>query len=319
VTEKELFTAICRKAPALVPLFAQYWWLDAVCDDEDDWNVVLTMKGDQVTGTWPYIRTERVGISMMRNPRLTPYCGPQVFYPSDIKGSKRDSYEHDVTEQLLDALPEADVWRLSMWPGFKQVGLLRRFGIRMYVQQTFLLPLSDDEDVIFSGFKDGLRRNLRTAEKEIRIVEDPSQLHALFNFQKATLDEKRVLQAYTEEHMQHLMNKCREHKSGTLYLAYEGGQLQAAIWNVWDANTSYYLMGGKNPESENYTAMSALLWHCIREAKRRGNKTFDFEGSMDAGVERFFRAFGGRRELYLVLRRDDHWLWKLLGALRLRR
>jgi hypothetical protein len=64
--------------------------------------------------------------------------------------------------------------------------------------------------------------------------------------------------------------------------------------------------------------MSALLWHCIRQAKARGNRVFDFEGSMDAGVERFFRAFGARRELYLVLKRDGHWFWKLLRALRIR-
>ncbi len=302
----------------MIPLFAQCWWLDAVCDDTGDWDVVLTMKGDQLTGVWPYVRSERVGISMMRNPRLTPYLGPIVFYPSDIKGSKRDSYEYDVSEQLLDSLPDADVWRLSLPPGYKQAGLFRRFGLKSDVQQTFLLSLQDDEDVIFGSFKEPLRRNIRAAEKEIRIVEDPAQLHALFDFQKATLEEKRVRQAYTEEHMQQLMNGCVENGSGTLYLAYEDGQLQAAIWNAWDAERSYYLMGGKNPDSDNYRAMSALLWHCIREARRRGNRVFDFEGSMDGGVERFFRAFGGRRELYLVLRRDGHWLWRLLGALRLR-
>lgn len=318
MTEKELFTTICRKAPAVVPLFVQCWWLDAVCDDPDDWDVVVTMKGDQVTGIWPYVRTERVGISMMRNPRLTPYMGPYVFYPSDIKGAKRDSYEFDVSEQLLDSLPDADVWRLSLPPAYKHAGLFRRFGLKLDVQQTFLLSLEEDEDVIFSGFKEPLRRNIRAAEKDIRIVEDPTQLHDLFNFQKATLEEKRVLQSYTEEHMQSLMNACIEHNSGTLYLAYEGGQLQAAIWNVWDAHRSYYLMGGKNPDSDNYRAMSALIWHCIREAKRRGNRIFDFEGSMDAGVERFFRSFGARRELYLILRRDGHWLWRLLGFIGLR-
>jgi hypothetical protein len=301
-----------------VPLFAQSWWLDAVCNDPTDWDVVLTMKGDQVTGVWPFVRTERYSISMMRNPRLTPYLGPHVFYPADIKGAKRDSYEYDVCEQLLDSLPEADVWHLSLYPGFRQAGLLRRSGLKLNVQQTFLLPLVDDEDIIFSGFKEPLRRNLRAAEKAIRIVEDPTQLHMLFNFQKATLEEKRVRQAYTEEHMQQLMNACIEHQSGTLYLAYEGGQLEAAIWNVWDASRSYYLMGGKNPDSENYRAMSALLWHCVKEAKRRGNRVFDFEGSMDGGVERFFRSFGAKRELYLIIRRAEHWLWKLLGAFRMR-
>jgi len=318
VTEKELYSAICRKAPALMPVFAQSWWLDATCDADTDWNVALTMKGDSVTGAWPYLRSERYGVSMMRNPRLTPYLGPQVFFPPDISEARRDAFEFEVCEQLAAALPDADVWRLSLEPGLKQAGLLRRAGLQLSVQQTFLLRLREREEVLFAGFKESLRRNLRAAENEFRIVEDTSQLGQLFEFQKATLEEKRVRQAYTPAHMQRLMNACVEHNAGTLCLAYEGDKLQAAIWNVWDAKRSYYLMGGKAPHSESYRAMSALLWHCIRQAKARGNELFDFEGSMDGGVERFFRSFAAKRELYLILRRDGHWLWKLAGALRLR-
>jgi lipid II:glycine glycyltransferase (peptidoglycan interpeptide bridge formation enzyme) len=62
--------------------------------------------------------------------------------------------------------------------------------------------------------------------------------------------------------------------------------------------------------------MSALLWHAILEAKRKGNQWFDFEGSMDPGVERFFRNFGARRELYMVLRKNRSLLWKLVEKLR---
>lgn len=318
MTEKEVYSAICRKAPGLVSLFAQSWWLDATCDAASDWDVALTMKGDSVTGAWPYLRSERYGVSFMRNPRLTPYLGPQIFFPPDLAPSRRDSYEYEVCEQLLAALPDADVWRLSLPPGFRQAGLLRRAGLKLGVQQSFLLSLQESEQNLFSNFKESLRRNLRAAETELRIVEDSSALDRLFEFQKATLEEKRVRQGYTLAQMQRLMSACAEHKAGTLWLAYEGEQLQAVIWNVWDTQRSYYLMGGKAPGGDSYRAMSALMWHCIREAKRRGNQYFDFEGSMDGGVERFFRSFSGDRTLYLVLHRDGHWLWKLAGALRLR-
>jgi hypothetical protein len=316
VTEKELFIAICRKNPEALPVFAQCWWLDAACDN--DWDIALTMKGDQVTGIWPFMLSERLSISMMRNPRLTPYLGPQVFYPPDIKESNRDSYEYDVMEQLLDALPDADVWRLSLTPGIRQAGLFRRAGLKIEVQQTFLCALDEPEEQIFQQFKEPLRRNLRAAEKELVISEEPEAVNMLFDFQKATLTEKRVTQAYTEDQMQALLDACLANGAGTLWTARDGNKIQAIVWNVWDAGTSYYFMGAKNPDTENYKAMSALLWHCIRQAKARGNRVFDFEGSMDAGVERFFRAFGARRELYLVLKRDGHWFWKLLRALRIR-
>lgn len=318
MTRKALFEVICRENPAVLPVFAQCWWLNAVCDSPDDWDVAVTMKGDQITGIWPFFLSERMSISMMRNPKLTPYLGPHIFFPPDIKEGNRDSYEYEAMEGLLDSLPNADVWRLSMAPGIKQAGLFRRSGLKIEVQQTFLCSLQEDEEILFQHFKEPLRRNLRAADKVLTITAEPELIGQLYEFQKATLSEKRIAQPYTGAHMRVLLDACIAHDAGTLWAAREGGEVQAIIWNVWDAERSYYFMGGKNPVTDNYKAMSVLLWHCIRQAKARGNKLFDFEGSMDAGVERFFRTFGAKRELYLVLKRDGHWLWKLLRTLRIR-
>lgn len=279
----------------------------------------ITTKGEQVTGVWPYVQSEKLSISMMRNPRLTPYLGPTVFFPADIKPANRDSYEYDVVTELLDGIPGSDVWRLSLPPGLQQAGLFRRSGVKLEVQQTFLCDLSQTEDAIFHNFKESLRRNLRAAEKELTITEEPQLVNLLYKFQQTTLQRKRVAQPYDETQMQRLMEACQAHGCGTLWVARRDDTVQAIIWNVWDQERSYYFMGAQNPGTDNYFSMSALLWHAIRQAKARGNALFDFEGSMDVGVERFFRSFGAERTLYLVLRRDGHWLWKLSGSLGLRR
>lgn len=318
MTEKDLYTAICQQLPSAIPVFARCWWLDAVCGPEENWNVALTMKGDQVRGFWPYVHSEKLSISMMRNARLTPYMGPQVVFPEDLATHRRDSFEHEVCTSLLDQIPDSDVWRISLPPGLKQAGLFRRAGLTVEVQQTFLLKLEEDETEIFHHFREPLRRNIRSAEKEIRIAEEPEALSDLYEFQKYTLDEKRVLQAYSFEQMKRLYDATAANKSGSVLTARSKDGLEALCWIVWDHERAYYFMGAKNPKIESYRAMSVLLWHAIRQAKARGNKYFDFEGSMDAGVERFFRGFGAERELYLVLRRDGHWFWKLLRTMRLR-
>ncbi len=312
-TQKEIYEAICTQSPDSLPVFMQCWWLDAVCES---WDVVITFKGDQVTGVWPYAIEERLSISFRRNPKLTPYMGPHIFFPADIKETNKDSYEHEVIEQLMSKLPHADVWGLSQYPGIKQAGLFRYYGLKIEVQQTFLLSLEDDEQTLYQNFKEQLRRNIRHAEKNIAIKDDPTCLPELYEFQRATLSEKRVMQAHTLADMEKLMQPCIDHKSGALWIARQNNVVQALIWNVWDAKTSYYFMGAKNPAADDYRAMSGLIWHAILEAKKRGNKYFDLEGSMDPGVERFFRNFGGKRELYLILKKDGHWLWKLKKLLR---
>jgi hypothetical protein len=318
VTEKDLYIAICQQQPAAIPLFARCWWLDAVCEPGEKWNVALAMKGDQVRGFWPYVHGEKLSISMMRNARLTPYMGPHTVFPDDLSKHRRDSFEYEVCSTLLDQIPDSDVWRLSLQPGIKQAGLFRRAGLKVEVQQTFLCSLEESEEEIFYHFREPLRRNLRSAEGKIRIAEEPEALEQLYTFQKSTLDEKRVVQSYSLEQMKRLLDACLHHGSGTLLSARSEEGLEAVCWIVWDEERAYYFMGAKNPGTESYRAMSSLLWHAIRQAKARGNKYFDFEGSMDGGVERFFRGFGAERELYLVLHRDGHWFWRLLRTLRFR-
>ena len=107
------------------------------------------------------------------------------------------------------------------------------------------------------------------------------------------------------------MDACKKHDAASLWVAKDGDIIQAIVWQVWDDNCSYYFMGGQNPEAGGYKAMSLLLWHGMKEAKKRGQKTFDLEGSMDEGVERFFRSFGGTRALYLILHKNESLLWKM--------
>ncbi len=312
MTTRELYRAICREETDL-PLFLYDWWMDAVCEQ---WDVAVTMKGQQVSGVWPYPIQQRLFIPMIRTPKLTPYLGPHVFFPDDIRESNRDRFEHDTINDLLNQLPDPDVWALAMQPGLKQVGLFRFFDLRAEVRQTFLIDLSQQEGELFSNMSESLRRNIRAAEEEITVTAEPDALRLLHNYQKITLEDKGRLQHHSFEDLKRLFDACIRHDSGVLWVAKSGnGQIQGLILHVWDRERGYYLMGARNPSGESYRAMSALLWHAARESKKRGHKIFDLEGSMDPGVERFFRNFGGRRELYMILHKNRSLMWKILRGM----
>ena len=296
-----------------VPVFLQDWWLDALCRD---WDVALAKNGNSVSGVWPYTIERRIGVDLLRTLKLTPYAGPHVFFPADMKEANRDGFEHETIDALMQQLPSARVWNLSLMPGLKQAGLFKHKGFDITTQQTFLIDLSGDEQSVFANMKESLRRNIRAAEKEIEIINDPQQLETLYKYNALTLTGKGKAQAYTLADMQKLMEACLQHNSTALWVAKKDNGIQALVWNVWDADTSYYFMGAQKPGGDSYRAMSALLWHAIKQAKQRGNKTFDLEGSMDAGVERFFRSFGWQRELYLVLKKNDSLLWRVKEMLR---
>lgn len=309
---KDRYIQICS-GPNDVPLFLQPWWLDAVCSS---WDVAIVDNGEQVAGAWPYPIEKAGGVTLLRNPRLTPYSGPHIFYPQDIKSSNKDGFEYDTIAALLPKLPAAKVWHLAIQPGIKQAGVFKQNGATPQVQQTFLIDLQQSEQQLLANMKESMRRNIRAAEKEITITNAPEYLPQLYEYQKSTLAGKGKKQFYSFSDLEKAVNASLAHDAGAIWVAKKADEVLAIIWHGWDTQNSYYLMGAQNPNTDNYKAMPTLLWHAIKEAKKRGNNHFDLEGSMDPGVERFFRSFGGERKLYLVLKKNISPLWKLKEMLR---
>lgn len=311
MTSKEKYRQLCQQ-PNKLPLFLQDWWLDAVCNN---WDAAIIYNGDLVAGVWPYITETKAGVSIFRNPALTPYLGPHIFFPHDLKPSKRDNFEYEITEQLLQQIPNHKVWSVALQPSQKHVGLFKAKGFEISPRQTFLMPLQEDIDTIFSRLHEDYRRNIRKADAELQIADEPQSLSQLWEFQKATLDKKDVHMHFSMQQLQKLFDVCQAHNCTTLWTARKDNIIQAILWHIWDEERAYYLVGSKNPAAKDNRAMTALIWKAISESKNRNKTSFDFEGSMDPGVEKFFRNFGGNRELYLSLQKNDSLLWKIKKGL----
>lgn len=290
----------------------QAWWLDAVCND---WDAAIVKNGEHLAGIWPYRMEHKAGVSLFRNPGLTPYLGPYIFFPPDLKETKRDNFEHEVTAQLLAQVPTTKVWSIALFPGQKQVGLFRAKRFEIQPKQTFLMHLDADEETIFSRLNEDYRRNIRKAE-ELTITNEPALLSELWEFQKATLERKDVGMYVSLQQMQQVFDACLRHDRTALWVAKKEDIVQAILWHIWDDNTAYYLAGSKNPAAKDNRAMTALIWKAISESKKKGLSCFDFEGSMDPGVEKFFRNFGAQRELYLVLKKNESLLWRIIRKIR---
>jgi lipid II:glycine glycyltransferase (peptidoglycan interpeptide bridge formation enzyme) len=308
MSNKEIYSKLCSQRKD-IPIFSQPWWLDTVCAH---WDVAIVKKGEHIAGVWPYPVEKKIGVTMIRTPMLTPYMGPLVFYPHDLKESNNDSYEHETVAALIKQLPNAPVWHLSIQPGLKQAGIFKANKLHSQVQQTFLLELKEDEETLLTNMKDAVRRNIRIAESEVTVTNSPEHLKDLFKFQKNTLSKKGKSFNYSLKDLKTIMDAGLANNSTALWVAKTPDKkILAIVWAMWDGTTSYYFMGGQNPEANSYRAMSLLLWHTMRLAKERGNSIYDLEGSMDEGVERFFRNFGGDRALYIILMKNKSLIWKL--------
>ena len=282
-----------------------------------DWEVALAYNGEELAGAWPRFPTVQWGVSFWRNPPLTPYLGPQFYLPPGLKGPNRERFTARVTEELLAQFaPLPAVCTIGLEPSFKGAGILKRSGFAVTARQTFLLPLDAPPEELLKGTNENIRRRVRLAAGALQIREAPNEAATLWAGQQETLQRKGADgTAHDRATLERAVAASVAQGQGMLWAAYEGNTAVALLWSVWDAGVAYCLASTQFPGA-HHAAVTALIWHAVEAACRRGNHTFDFEGSMDAGIEHFFRGFGGRLETYLVAQRNRSLLFKMRSWMR---
>ena len=281
-----------------MPFFHQAGWWQALWGDE--WSVSLSQKGDHIHGAWPYRKTQKVGLSMIRPPMLTPYHGPLLLYPPQQKRTTRYSFQHEVVQGLLEQLSGYQHCYQHLRPQSHLGMAFHLSGFDLTTRYTYVVPELSDADALFSQCRENIRREIRKAEKSLTVQpeEDIDLLHTVKKAHYAT--QKRQYEI-SKTLLQRGFAYSREQRKGELLVARDDhGQPQGAIWYVWDAESAYYLHGGTFPQSKNSGAMSLLLWTALKRAAQH-TRSFNFEGSMVPAIERYFRSFGGVCTPYLAV------------------
>jgi lipid II:glycine glycyltransferase (peptidoglycan interpeptide bridge formation enzyme) len=272
-------------------LFDQPWWLDAVAPGA--WDAATVTNNGEIVGRLPYVRMQRFGFTILRQPLLTQFLGPWIK-PGSGKAQTRLEREYEILRGLIAALPKHDVFVQDFhysincclpfyWQGFSQS-----------VRYTYIFDELNDLDKIWTGFRENVRRAIRKAERQVfvRSVED---IEAFATLNRMTYERQGMRMPYSADLVRRLDAACSARGVRRIFLA-EGadGTAHAALYLVWDGTTAYYLMGGSDPRFRASGAMSLLMWEAIKFAGQVARR-FDFEGSMLQPVERFVRAFGGKQ------------------------
>ena len=73
---KEQYKALCETEGSAIPLFLQYWWMEAVCEGKR-WDVLLVhdRQGNPLAAM-PYLISSKMGLRYVLQPQLTQFNGP---------------------------------------------------------------------------------------------------------------------------------------------------------------------------------------------------------------------------------------------------
>jgi len=290
-------------------VFRQPWWLDAVAPGR--WAEVSVTRGEETAARLPYVESRKLGLRYIGMPPLTQVLGPWLR-PSGAKYEKRLAAEKDLMTELIDKLPPHDRfsqnfhfsvtnWLPFYWRGFTQT-----------TRYTYRLEDLSDEDALWAGVAENVRRAVRKAKKSLA-TRDDLDIESFIRLNDLTFKRQGLEPPYSGDLVRRLDAACAQRGARRIIAAEEAsGRIHAAIYVVWDGDSAYNLMLGSDPEVRGSGASTLVMWEAIRFASTV-TRAFDFEGSMIESVERSFRSFGARQVPYFHVERMSRRM-KVLSA-----
>ena len=258
----------------------------------------------QLQGTFLLFHKHKLGAGYTITSPLAPHIGLNYVQASEKRVGKQ-SHSKDVHRSIASYLKaRKDILTevaLSTEENDSQPYTWDDFEVRP--RHSYLLGLEQSEDELLSAMTPERRKNIRKAEEEglsVIRTEDADRCYSLLlkTIERQAINiDKSILKRLLEE------PSLAENRS--LYLCQSEGKDLAASVVVWDDHRSYYLIGGYDPEGSHQGAGTLNLWQAIKDAKVRGNRIFDFEGSQLPEVERYFRGFGGELHTFFQISRTS--------------
>ena len=184
-------------------------------------------------------------------------------------------------------------WLPFYWQGYSQT-----------TRYTYLLKDLKNPDQLLENMSQHTRRNIKKAKQQFQItVQQGVSVDDFLHILSQTFKRQRKNNKQKINVLRRLIEVCRERNQGEIWGGYDPqGRLHAVAFIVWQKQSAWYIAGGGDPTLRHSGAHSLVLWEAIQYVADFTD-TFDFEGSMLPGVERFFRQFGGIQTPYFAIQK----------------
>ncbi len=168
--------------------------------------------------------------------------------------------------------------------------------------KNHLLDLINAYDRISKHYSTNLKRNLKKADKaNLKLVKNvkPEEVVKLFRNNRGK--EIKHWKDHQYLRLQHLMYMAIHKGKGIMYGVYsENNTLIAGAFFLKSHHKITFLFSGQSDEGKRVSALAFIIDSVIRQFSP-GNYTFDFEGSDNKGLARFYKGFGAKETTYYTL------------------
>lgn len=307
--EWETFASLCNEKT-----FCQSW----------NWGEFNKTMGDSFWRLGIYNNNDLVAIAQIL--KIKARRGTFIFVPHGPI-FKEQKQEKEIIATLLEHLKKlgkehnADFIRLAPllertkenMDIFKGLGF-RTAPIHMHPELTWELGLTDSEDKILANMRKTTRYLIKQGEKNPGVVIEKSQsysdLEAFEEVYKITADRH----SFVPFSMKYLKNELESFAGDDEIVIFSGkysGEIVASAMVIYWKGGAFYHQGASSLKYPKIPVSYLVQWEAIKEAKKRGCKTYNFwgiapESELEAkenhpwkGLSLFKKGFGGYKKEYV--------------------
>ena len=264
----------CLEASFNGNIYGRSWFLDIVAEN---WGALVEEDYERV---FPVVYKKKFGIAYIYQPFFTQQLG---LYSKTI-------LSQEVVTRFIEAIPAG--FRVAE-TNLNTHNHVDQRKYRAIPQLNHEIDLIESYENIRKGYSDNLKRNIRKAEEQgLSIVKNIRPEIIIDIFRKSRGREFRHLREASYLRLKRLA-----------YVAMHKGV--ADIWGVINDRNDFcagafffhgnrkavFLFSGLSAEGREKGAMPFLIDSFIREHSNR-HMTFDFDGSNDPNLARFYKSFG---------------------------
>jgi hypothetical protein len=294
-------------------LFNSREWINNY-NKENITQCVILNNNDEVIGCFNYYTFKKSVFKFIISPPYAPNIDLFYVNPSASVVGK-NSFNKDISKLLADYFDSLNVHYVNVnLPGnFLDT---QPFIWKGYVSRSrfsYLIDLSQAEEKLWENLSSEKRKSINKAAKDGLEVKASNDHETIYSLAMKSLERNAL--GKNNDVIRKIIFSFARPENSFVFIVYNNNVAIGASFCVIEGDKAVYLFGGFDHENKHHGAGVSCMWQSILEAKKRGLKYFDFEGSMDPKIERYFREFGGELITYFCVQKVKP-LLKILLALK---
>lgn len=272
-------------------LYSSYNWQCAFPDSKLV-NCVILNKNNDVIGCFVYYRFKKAILNFIITPPFTPNIGLFYLNPSEsVVG--QNTFNKEIATLLADYFTGigADYLEISLPGTFKDVQPFVWKGYMVTPRFSYLLALDRSTEELWANLSSEKRKSINKANKDGIEIFEANDYKVVYNLVVKSLSRNSVHK--NDAALRYILLEYAKQGNHICYIAKNKDKTIATVFCIIEGHTAVYLFGGYDSEGSHHGAGVACMWQCLLKAKEINLNYFDFEGSMNKNIERYFREFGG--------------------------